>query len=42
MYRQYPVIYNYETLEYDRKSRFDDPLLTIEELLDRHSKMIEE
>lgn len=42
MYREYPVIYNYETLEYDRKSRFDDPLLTVEELLDRHSKIIED
>lgn len=42
MYRNYPVIYNYETLEYDRKSRFDDPLLTVEELLERHSKIIED
>ena len=42
MYRNYPVVYNYETLEYDRKSRFDDPLLTVEELLERHSKIIED
>ena len=42
MYRNYPVVYNYESLEYDRKSRFDDPLLTLEELLDRHGKIIED
>ena len=42
MYMQYPKIYNHETLEYDRKSRFDNPLLTIEELLERHSKILEE
>lgn len=42
MYKNYPVIYNYETFEYDRKSRFDDPLLTVEELLERHSKIIED
>ena len=42
MYRNYPVVYSYESLEYDRKSRFDDPLLTVEELLERHSKIIED
>ena len=42
MYMQYPTVYNYETLEYDRKSRFDNPLLTIEELLERHGKILEE
>ena len=42
MYRQFPKIYNYETLEYDRKSRFDDPLLSVEEVLERHSKMLED
>lgn len=42
MYKQYPVFYNYETLEYDRKSRFDDPYLTFEEVLEKHSRIIEE
>lgn len=42
MYREYPKIYNYETKEYGRKSRTDDPLLTTEELLEKHSKILEE
>lgn len=28
MYREMPKIYSHETLEYDRKSRSDDPLLS--------------
>ena len=42
MYREYPKFYNYETKEYGRKSRTDDPLLTTEELLEKHSKILEE
>lgn len=42
MYRQLPTLYNYETLEYDRKSRFDDPLLSVEEVLERHGKMLDD
>lgn len=42
MYKEYPKFYNYETKEYGRKSRTDDPLLTTEELLEKHSKIIEE
>ena len=42
MYRQLPTFYNYETLEYDRKSRFDDPLLSVEEVLERHGKMLDD
>lgn len=42
MYREYPVFYNYETKEYGRKSRTDDPLLSVDEILEKHSKIIEE
>ena len=42
MYKQYPVFYNYETLEYGRKSRFDDPYLSVEEVLEKHERIIEE
>lgn len=42
MYKEYPTFYNYETKEYGRKSRTDDPLLSTEEILEKHSKIIEE
>jgi hypothetical protein len=42
MYKEYPRFYNYEVLDYGRKSRTDDPLLSIEEVLDKHDKIIEE
>lgn len=42
MYKEYPKFYNYEVLDYGRKSRTDDPLLSIEEVLDKHDKIIEE
>ena len=42
MYKEYPRFYNYETLDYGRKSRTDDPLLSVEEVLDQHDKIIEE
>lgn len=42
MYRERTTFTNEETLEYGRKSRFDDPLLSIEETLAKHAKMLEE
>lgn len=42
MYKEYPRFYSYEVLEYDRKSRTDDPLLSVEEVLEKHSKILEE
>lgn len=42
MYKEYPKFYNYETKEYGRKSRTDDPLLSTDEILEKHSKIIEE
>ena len=42
MYKEYPIFYNYETAEYGRKSRFDDPYLSVEEVLEKHARMIEE
>jgi hypothetical protein len=42
MYKEYPRFYNYEVLDYGRKSRTDDPLLSVEEVLGKHDKIIEE
>lgn len=42
MYKEYPVFYNYQTKEYGRKSRTDDPLLSVDETLEKHSKILEE
>ena len=42
MYKEYPVFYNYKTKEYGRLSRLDDPLLSDKEVLEKHSKMLEE
>lgn len=42
MYKEYPKFYNYEVLDYGRKSRTDDPLLSIEEVLAKHNKILEE
>jgi hypothetical protein len=42
MYKQYPTFYYYESKEYGRKSRMDDPLLSVEETLQRHSEIIDE
>lgn len=42
MYKEIPKFYNYETLEYDRKSRLDDKSLSVEEVLERHGKILEE
>ena len=42
MYKEYPKFYNHETLEYDRKSRFDDRSLSVEEVLARHAQILKE
>ncbi len=42
MYKEYPKFYNYQVKEYGRKSRLDDPLLSLEEVLAKHSKVLEE
>lgn len=42
MYKEYPKFYYYESLEYGRKSRMDDPLLSVEETLQKHSEIIDE
>lgn len=42
MYKDYPKFLNIETLEYDRKSRSDDKSLTVEEVLERHAKILDE
>ena len=42
MYKEYPTFTYYDTREYGRKSRTDDPLLSTEEILEKHSKIIEE
>lgn len=42
MYREYPKFYNYRVKKYGRKSRFDDPLLSVEEVLEKHNKILDE
>lgn len=42
IYKEYPVFYNYKVKKYGRKSRFDDPLLSVDEVLDKHNKMLDE
>jgi len=42
MYKTYPNFLADETLEYDRKSRFDDPYLSTEEVLAKHERIINE
>lgn len=42
MYKEYPKFYYYQTKEYGRKSRMDDPLLSVEETLQKHSEIIDE
>ena len=36
------TVYNYETLKYNRKSRSDDPLLSVEEVIENHDRILEE
>lgn len=40
MFKEYPKFMYYEVLEYGRKSRFDDPYLSTEEVLEKHARMI--
>ena len=42
MYKEYPKFDPAEILEYDRKSRTDDPLLSVEEVLAKHDKILED
>ena len=42
MYKEYPKFLAEELGEYDRKSRTDDPLLSVEEVLAKHDKILEE
>ena len=42
MYREPVTFYSHEVLEYNRKSRSDDPLLSLEEVLEKHGKILEE
>ena len=42
MYKEYPTFSAEEILEYDRKSRFDDPLLSVDEQLEKHEKILDE
>lgn len=42
MYKEYPTFRPEEVLEYGRKSQFDDPLLTVEEQLEKHEKILDE
>lgn len=42
MYKEYPKFFAHEVLEYGRKSRTDDPLLTVEEILEKHSNILKE
>lgn len=42
MYKEYPTFYNYKTKKYGRKSRMDDPLLSVEETLEKHNKVLDE
>lgn len=42
MYKEYPTFYWYEVYKYGRKSRFDDPYLSVEEVLEKHDRMLDE
>lgn len=42
MYKEYPTFYWYEVYKYGRKSRFDDPYLSVEEVLEKHDRMLNE
>lgn len=42
LYKEYPVFMAFETLKYGRKSRTDDPLLSVEEVLEKHDKILDE
>lgn len=42
MYKEYPTFFPHEVADYGRKSRSDDPLMTVEEVLEKHNKILEE
>ena len=42
LYKEYPVFIAFETLKYGRKSRTDDPLLSVEEVLEKHDRILDE
>lgn len=42
MYKEYPKFYSYKVKKYGRKSRMDDPLLSVEETLAKHNKILDE
>lgn len=42
MYKEYPTFYWYEVYKYGRKSRLDDPYLSVEEVLEKHDRMLNE
>jgi hypothetical protein len=42
LYKEYPTFLAFETLKYGRKSRMDDPLMSVEEVLERHDKILDE
>lgn len=42
MYKEYPKFHNSEVADYGRKSRMDNPLLTVEEVLATHNKIMDE
>lgn len=42
LYKEYPVFMAFETLKYGRKSRTDDPLLSVEEVLEKHDRILDE
>ena len=42
MYKEYPKFYNYRVKKYGRKSRTDDPLMSVEEVLEKHNKILDE
>lgn len=42
MYKEYPTFFWYEVYKYGRKSRLDDPYLSVEEVLEKHNRMLDE
>lgn len=42
MYKEYPRFFAHEVADYGRKSRTDSPLLTVEEVLETHNKIMDE
>ena len=42
MYKEYPRFFAHEVADYGRKSRTDNPLLTVEEVLETHNKIMDE